>query len=169
MGGVEVLLLSFLDSAQEEVVGEFHVPSALPPGKVPAAHWIGGWMVPRAGVDGFGEQKISCPYRDSNLGPSSLQRVAIPTELSQPQLLLRDCQFLCLRTRGSLNCGGESALNYPRSWCSVALGGLVVSVLATEPKVRGFDTDRGRWIFKGDKNPEHHFLRRGSKAVGPMS
>jgi hypothetical protein len=45
----------------------------------------------------------------------------------------------------------------------VNLGGLVVSVL------RGFDPDRGRWIFKGDKNPEHHFLRRGSKAVGPMS
>jgi hypothetical protein len=39
----------------------------------------------------------------------------------------------------------------------------VVSVLATGPKVRG------RWIFKGDKNPEHNFLRRGSKAVGPMS
>jgi hypothetical protein len=36
---------------------------------------------------------------------------------------------------------------------SVALGGLVVSVLATGPKVRGFDPDRGRWIFKGDKNP----------------
>jgi hypothetical protein len=49
----------------------------------------------------------------------------------------------------------------------VALGGLVVSVLATGPKVRGFDPDRGRWIFKGA--PEHHFLRRGSKAVGPMS
>jgi hypothetical protein len=31
--------------------------------------------------------------------------------------------------------------------------GLVVSVLATGPKVRGFDPDRGRWIFKGDKNP----------------
>jgi hypothetical protein len=43
------------------------------------------------------------------------------------------------------------------------------SVLATGPKVRGFDPDRGRWIFKGDKNPEHHFLRRGSKDVGPMS
>jgi hypothetical protein len=27
---------------------------------------------------------------------------------------------------------------------------------------------RGRWIFKGDKNPQHTFLRRGSKAVGPM-
>jgi hypothetical protein len=35
----------------------------------------------------------------------------------------------------------------------------VVSVLATGPKVRGFDPDRGRWIFKGDKNPEHNFLR----------
>jgi hypothetical protein len=39
----------------------------------------------------------------------------------------------------------------------------VVSVLATGPKVRGFDPDRGRWIFKGDKNLEHHFLRRGSR------
>jgi hypothetical protein len=29
----------------------------------------------------------------------------------------------------------------------------VVSMLATGPKVRGFDPDRGRWIFKGDKNP----------------
>jgi hypothetical protein len=37
----------------------------------------------------------------------------------------------------------------------------VVSVLATGPKVRGFDPDRGRWIFKGDKNPE--------PSVGPMS
>jgi hypothetical protein len=36
---------------------------------------------------------------------------------------------------------------------NVALGGLVVSVVATGPKVRGFDPDRGRWIFKGDKNP----------------
>jgi hypothetical protein len=36
---------------------------------------------------------------------------------------------------------------------SVDLGGLVVSVLATGPKVRGFDPDRGRWNFKGDKNP----------------
>jgi hypothetical protein len=33
----------------------------------------------------------------------------------------------------------------------VDLGGLVVSVLATGPKVRGFDPER--WIFKRDKNP----------------
>jgi hypothetical protein len=50
---------------------------------------------------------------------------------------------------------------------SVALGGLVVSVLATGPKVRGFNPGRGRWILKGDK--KHNFLRSGSKAVGPMS
>jgi hypothetical protein len=41
----------------------------------------------------------------------------------------------------------------PPTFIFVALGGLVVSVLATGPKVRGFDPDRGRWIFKGDKNP----------------
>jgi hypothetical protein len=38
-----------------------------------------------------------------------------------------------------------------------ALGGLEVSVLATEPtgySVAGSSpTDRGRWIFTGDKNP----------------
>ena len=32
----------------------------------------------------------------------------------------------------------------------VDVGGLVV---ATGPKVRSFDPDRGRWTFKGDKNP----------------
>jgi hypothetical protein len=41
----------------------------------------------------------------------------------------------------------------------VDLGGLVVSVLATGPKVRGFDPDQGRWIFMGDKNPEHLYRR----------
>jgi hypothetical protein len=51
----------------------------------------------------------------------------------------------------------------------IFLGGLVVSVLAIEPKVRGFKPDRGRWIFKGDKNTQHAFLQRGSKAVGPLS
>jgi hypothetical protein len=30
---------------------------------------------------------------------------------------------------------------------------VVVIVLATGPKVRGFDPGRWRWIFKGDKNP----------------
>jgi hypothetical protein len=51
----------------------------------------------------------------------------------------------------------------------VVLGGLVVSVLAIGPKVRGYKPGRGRWIFQADKNPQHTFLRMGSKAGGRMS
>jgi hypothetical protein len=40
---------------------------------------------------------------------------------------------------------------YIPSLILVVLGGLVVSVIATGPKVRGFDPGRGR--SKGDKNP----------------
>jgi hypothetical protein len=35
----------------------------------------------------------------------------------------------------------------------VALGGLVVTVLAIGPKFCGFKPSRGRWPFKGDENP----------------
>jgi hypothetical protein len=38
-------------------------------------------------------------------------------------------------------------LRYVRKHC-VALGGVVVSVLATGPKVRGFKPGRGRWILR---------------------
>jgi hypothetical protein len=52
-------------------------------------------------------------------------------------------------------------------WLS-GFGGLVVSMLASGTKVRGFKPGRSRPIF-GRKNPQHAFLRRGSKAVGPVS
>ena len=48
-------------------------------------------------------------------------------------------------------------------------GGLGASVLAFGTQVRGCKPGRSRRIFKGDKNPQHAFLRRGSKAVCPMS
>jgi hypothetical protein len=51
----------------------------------------------------------------------------------------------------------------------VVLGSVMASVLAIGPKVRGFKSDQGLWIFKGDKNSQHDFLRRGSKVVGPIS
>ena len=35
--------------------------------------------------------------------------------------------------------------------------------------IRGFDPGRGRWVFSERKNPEYNFLRKGSKAVGPVS
>jgi hypothetical protein len=43
------------------------------------------------------------------------------------------------------------------------------SVLAFGTQVRGFKPGQSRRIFKGEKNPQHAFLRRGSKAVCPMS
>jgi hypothetical protein len=47
--------------------------------------------------------------------------------------------------------------------CSLVrrLGGVVVSVLATGPKGFGFKTRPRRWIFKGNKNPQHTFLSDG--------
>ena len=50
------------------------------PGKRPDTHFVGGWVGPRAGLDEYG--KI-LSHRDSISGPSSLQRVSIPTDLSR--------------------------------------------------------------------------------------
>jgi hypothetical protein len=44
----------------------------------------------------------------------------------------------------------------------------VVSVFATVPSVAGSNPAEAM-DFKGDKNPQHTFLRRGSKAGGSMS
>jgi hypothetical protein len=49
------------------------------------------------------------------------------------------------------------------------LCGLVVSTLASGTRVHGFKPGRSRRIFSGEKNPLHAFLRKGSKAVCPMS
>jgi hypothetical protein len=50
------------------------------------------------------------------------------------------------------------------------LGGLVVSVLATGPKVRRFKPSRGRWILRVIKSAARPPPpSEGSKAVGPMS
>jgi hypothetical protein len=54
-------------------------------------------------------------------------------------------------------------------WCIRSLfGGVLVSVLAIGHKLL-VQTRQRRWTLKGDKNPLHSFLRRGSKDVGPMS
>jgi hypothetical protein len=45
----------------------------------------------------------------------------------------------------------------------------VGSVLDIGSKVREFKPSRGQWTFKGDKNPQYAFFRRGSQAVGPIS
>ena len=48
-------------------------------------------------------------------------------------------------------------------------GGPVVIILTTGSEVRGFKPGRGRWIFSERKNPQYDLLRKGSKAVGPVS
>jgi hypothetical protein len=50
-GGVGVYINIFLTSALK-VSDQFQAPAALTPGKIPCAHWIGGWVVRRAGLDG---------------------------------------------------------------------------------------------------------------------
>jgi hypothetical protein len=47
-------------------------------------------------------------------------------------------------------------------WVIDGFGGLVVCVLASSSRVRGFEPGRSRWIFFCVKNPRHTFLRRGS-------
>jgi len=39
------------------VGGQRHVPAALPLGMRPGTHCIGGWMGPRAGLDGCGKYR----------------------------------------------------------------------------------------------------------------
>jgi hypothetical protein len=34
---------------------QLHAPAALSPGKSPGTHFIGGWVGPRAGLDGCGK------------------------------------------------------------------------------------------------------------------
>jgi len=65
-----------LNSALDLVGGQHHAPAALP-----GTHCIGGWMGRGPGLDGCGK---SLPHPDSIPGPSSPQRVIIPTELSRP-------------------------------------------------------------------------------------
>jgi len=50
------------------VSGKRHTPAALPPGKSPGTHFIGGWMYPRACLDGCGKSR---PHQNSIPGPSS--------------------------------------------------------------------------------------------------
>ena len=50
----------------------------------PGTHCIGGWLGPRAGLNGCGKSRH---HRDSILGPSNPWRVAIRTELYRPSII----------------------------------------------------------------------------------
>ena len=63
------------------VGGQSHTPAALPPGKRPGTHCMGGWVGPRADLDGCGKSRPP-PQRDSIPDPparsESLYRLSYP-------------------------------------------------------------------------------------------
>ena len=81
-----------------------HAAEALLPGKGPCAHWMGGWVSHRAGLDGYGKSRT---YQNSISGPSSSQRVPVPTEPSRPtssSMWLWENQISCCSDGCSDNC-----------------------------------------------------------------
>ena len=63
------------------VGGQHHTPAALPPGKRSGTHRIGGWVGPRAGLDGYGKSRptgIRSPDRParSESQPTELSRLS---------------------------------------------------------------------------------------------
>ena len=72
-----IALLFLLPRRKMQVCGQRHAPAALPTGRKPGKQCKGGWMGLTAGLHGCGK------YRHRP-GPSSPQRVTIPTELSRP-------------------------------------------------------------------------------------
>jgi hypothetical protein len=64
-----------------DVSSQFHAPANSPPGeRSPGTHWIGGWVVPKAGVDFEKHRKISCPCQGQNSGRSA--RIVLQNRLS---------------------------------------------------------------------------------------
>jgi len=55
------------------VGGKLHAPAALPPRKRPDTHCVGGWVGPRAGLDGCGKSRpptgIRSPDRPARSDP----------------------------------------------------------------------------------------------------
>jgi hypothetical protein len=82
--GEEVQLHSFfnLGARRRWVISAKH--QLLYPREKPGTHCIGGWVGPRADLDGCGKSR---PDRDSIPGRPARSVVAIPTDLSQPQSL----------------------------------------------------------------------------------
>jgi hypothetical protein len=89
-----------------------------------------------------------------------------PTEVLNISSLLQTISLYPIVLIDILCDSGEG--KWASNYMLVLLDGVMVIVLAIGPKVHGFKIGQERWISKGDKNPQHDFLRRGSKAVCPL-
>ena len=107
--------------ALHRVGGQRNAPAALPPGKKPGTHCIGGWVGPRAGLKWCGKSR---PHRDSIPGSSKPRRFGVPTTLSRPtntNALKCDCfiYVLCLQKNPA----------YIRPWLGFTFFCLLVSLI----------------------------------------
>ena len=69
-----------MTAALEGVSGQQHAPAALYPQERTGTHFTGGWVGPRAGLDG---RKITSP---PGFDPGQSSPVGIPTELHGPYI-----------------------------------------------------------------------------------
>jgi hypothetical protein len=51
--------------------------------RIPATHWLGGWVGPRAVLDAVAKRELPCPYRESIPGRSTHSLFAVLIELLQ--------------------------------------------------------------------------------------
>ena len=79
-----------MTAALEGVSGQQNAPAALYPRERPGTHFTGGWVGPRAGLDG---RKISSPL-GFDPGLSARSSVAIPTELPVPHVYGKDVKYI---------------------------------------------------------------------------
>jgi hypothetical protein len=65
-------LSCYVPSRHRVETGQSHAPAALPSGKKPGTEFTGGWVGPRAGLDGWGK---TCPP-PPGFDPRTVQPVA---------------------------------------------------------------------------------------------
>jgi hypothetical protein len=71
------------------VGGQLHAPAALPQGKRPGTHFTGGWVGPRAGLDGwFKEYRVNFPQDYSGRGLKLISKLHSVPRLKMIETLL---------------------------------------------------------------------------------
>jgi len=108
------------------VTGQQHTLAALNPKERTGTHFTGGWVGPRAGLDG---QKISS-QQGFDHGSSSLQSVAIPTELPGPQ-----CRRQSTNMKIAKKCKRGTKLGKFNSR----------KIKGSSEKINKYSMDMGRW------------------------
>ena len=89
------------------------------------------------------------------------------TKLLSPELITYDCRLECQIVL-SLFLQGDSGGKVNIFGGDIGFGGLGIACWPLVPKFAGSNPAEAVG-YLGRKNPQHAFLRRGSKAVGPMS